>query len=177
MADILARVAALLPEVAAARGALSSAGGSRQQVQVIGQQQQVLARQADEIRAEIKRRDIDIADRTLTAALAHDRSQSGEIRVYDLQARVLRVARAACRDRNGIAIEREHTARRSDGLQQTFSVSPASKSPVDIKPTRNRCQHVEHFLDEHRHVLLADHNDNDCNSVGSSVAFSSLFNQ
>jgi len=97
--------------------------------------------------------------------------------VYDLQARVVRVARAACRDRNGIAIEREHTARRSDGLQQTFSVSPASKSPVDIKPTRNRCQHVEHLLDEHRHVLLADHNDNDCNSVGSSVALSSLFNQ
>jgi hypothetical protein len=26
-------------------------------------------------------------------------------------------------------------------------------------------------------VLLADHNDNDCNSVGSSVAVSSLFNQ
>ena len=51
-----------IAEVAAVRGALSSAGGSRQQVQVIGQQQQVLARQADEIRAEIKRRDIDIAD-------------------------------------------------------------------------------------------------------------------
>ena len=49
------------------RGALSSAGGSRQQVQVIGQQQQVLARQADEIRSEIKRRDIDIADRTINA--------------------------------------------------------------------------------------------------------------
>lgn len=56
-----------LAEVAAVRGALSSAGGSRQQVQVIGQQQQVLARQADEIRAEIKRRDIDIADRILNA--------------------------------------------------------------------------------------------------------------
>lgn len=56
-----------LADVAAARGALSSAGGSRQQVQVIGQQQQVLARQADEIRAEIKRRDIDITDRTLSA--------------------------------------------------------------------------------------------------------------
>lgn len=56
-----------LADVAAARGSLSSAGGSRQQVQVIGQQQQVLARQADEIRAEIKRRDIDITDRTLNA--------------------------------------------------------------------------------------------------------------
>lgn len=56
-----------LADVAAVRGALSSAGGSRQQVQVIGQQQLVLARQADEIRAEIKRRDIDIADRTITA--------------------------------------------------------------------------------------------------------------
>ncbi|MBM3342302.1 MAG: HlyD family secretion protein [Betaproteobacteria bacterium] len=54
-------------DVDAARGALSTAGGSRQQVQVIGQQQVVLARQADEIRAEIKRRDIDIADRTLIA--------------------------------------------------------------------------------------------------------------
>jgi len=58
-----------LADVAAARGALSSAGGSRQQVQVIGQQQLVLARQADEIRAEIKRRDIDIADRTISAPM------------------------------------------------------------------------------------------------------------
>jgi membrane fusion protein (multidrug efflux system) len=56
-----------LADVAAARGALSSASGSRRQVNVIGQQQQVLARQADEIRAEIKRRDIDIADRTINA--------------------------------------------------------------------------------------------------------------
>jgi membrane fusion protein, multidrug efflux system len=56
-----------LADVAAARGALSSAGGSRRQVNVIGQQQLVLARQADEIRAEIKRRDIDIADRTINA--------------------------------------------------------------------------------------------------------------
>lgn len=56
-----------LAEVAAARGALSSAGGSRQQVNVIGQQLLVLMRQADEIRAEIKRRDIDITDRAITA--------------------------------------------------------------------------------------------------------------
>ena len=56
-----------LAEVAAVRGALSSAGGSRRQVNVIGQQLQVLARQADEMRAEIKRRELDIADRTLTA--------------------------------------------------------------------------------------------------------------
>lgn len=56
-----------LAEVDAARGALSSAGGSRKQVGVIGQQLLVLLRQADEMRAEIKRRDIDIADRTLAA--------------------------------------------------------------------------------------------------------------
>jgi membrane fusion protein (multidrug efflux system) len=56
-----------LAEVAAARGSQSSAGGSRQQVQVIGQQLLVLTRQADEMRAEIKRRDIDIADRAITA--------------------------------------------------------------------------------------------------------------
>lgn len=56
-----------LAEVAAARGALSTAGGSRQQVNVIGQQLLVLMRQADEMRAEIRRRDIDIADRAITA--------------------------------------------------------------------------------------------------------------
>lgn len=56
-----------LSEIAAVRGALSSAGGSRRQVDVIGQQLLVLARQADEIRAEIKRREIDIAGRTITA--------------------------------------------------------------------------------------------------------------
>ncbi len=56
-----------LAEIAAARGALSSAGGSRKQVNVIGQQLLVLTRQADEMRAEIKRREIDIGDRTITA--------------------------------------------------------------------------------------------------------------
>ena len=56
-----------LAEVAAVRGTLSSAGGSRRQVNVIQQQLLVLMRQADEVRAEIKRRDIDIADRTLEA--------------------------------------------------------------------------------------------------------------
>ncbi len=54
-------------EAAAVRGALSSAGGSRRQVSVIGQQLLVLARQADEMRAEIKRREVDIADRTINA--------------------------------------------------------------------------------------------------------------
>ena len=54
-------------EVAAVRGTLSSAGGSRRQVNVIAQQLLVLARQAEEMRAEIKRREIDIADRTINA--------------------------------------------------------------------------------------------------------------
>jgi membrane fusion protein (multidrug efflux system) len=53
-------------EVAAARGMLSSAGGSRRQLQVMAQQLLVLQHQADEIRAEIRRRDVDIADRTIT---------------------------------------------------------------------------------------------------------------
>ena len=54
-------------EVAAARGMLSSAGGSRRQLQVMAQQLLVLQHQADEIRAEIRRRDVDIADRTITS--------------------------------------------------------------------------------------------------------------
>ena len=56
-----------LAEVAAVRGTLSSAGGSRRQVNVIGQQLLVLMRQTDELRAEMKRREIDIADRTIAA--------------------------------------------------------------------------------------------------------------
>ena len=54
-------------EVAAVRGTLSSAGGSRRQVNVIAQQLLVLIRQAEEMRAEIKRREIDITDRTISA--------------------------------------------------------------------------------------------------------------
>jgi membrane fusion protein, multidrug efflux system len=54
-------------EVAAARGMLSSASGSRRQLLVLESQIQVLARQADEIRAEVKRRDVDIADRTIAS--------------------------------------------------------------------------------------------------------------
>ena len=56
-----------LADAQAARGTLSAASGSRRQVQVLARQQLVLARQADELRAEIRRRDVDIADRTLTA--------------------------------------------------------------------------------------------------------------
>lgn len=52
-------------EVAAVRGTLAAAGGSRRQLQVMVHQLSVLAHQADEIRAEIRRRDIDIADRTI----------------------------------------------------------------------------------------------------------------
>ena len=52
-------------EVAAVRGTLAAAGGSRRQIQVMVHQLSVLAHQADEIRAEIRRRDIDIADRTI----------------------------------------------------------------------------------------------------------------
>lgn len=54
-------------EVAAVRGTLSAAGGSRRQLQVMAQQRVVLGHQADEIRAEIRRRDVDIADRTISA--------------------------------------------------------------------------------------------------------------
>ena len=56
-----------LAEVAAARGTLSAAGGSRRQIQVMERQLLVLARQADEIRAEIKRQEVDIADRTIVS--------------------------------------------------------------------------------------------------------------
>ena len=54
-------------EAAAARGALSAAGGSRRQLQVIERQLLVLAHQAGEIRAEIRRQDVDIADRTMVS--------------------------------------------------------------------------------------------------------------
>ncbi len=54
-------------DVAAARGMLSSAGGSRRQLHVMGRQLSVLANQAEEIQAEIRRRDVDIADRTIVS--------------------------------------------------------------------------------------------------------------
>jgi len=56
-----------IAEVAAARGVLSSASGSRRQLQVLEGQLLVLARQADEIRAEMKRKEVDIADRTIVS--------------------------------------------------------------------------------------------------------------
>ena len=54
-------------DFAAARGTLSAAGGSRRQVQVLERQRSVFVHQTDEIRAEIRRRDIDIADRTIAS--------------------------------------------------------------------------------------------------------------
>jgi len=54
-------------EVAAVRGTLAAAGGSRRQLEVMKQQLLVLSRQADEMRAEIGRQDIDIADRTIVS--------------------------------------------------------------------------------------------------------------
>ena len=57
-------------DVAAARGALSSAGGSRKQLQVMEQQQKVLGRQAEELRAELRRQELDLADRQIVAPAA-----------------------------------------------------------------------------------------------------------
>ncbi|HZM46953.1 MAG TPA: HlyD family secretion protein [Burkholderiales bacterium] len=54
-------------DYAAARGTLSAAGGSRRQVQVLDRQRTVLGHQVDEISAEIRRRDVDIADRTIAS--------------------------------------------------------------------------------------------------------------
>lgn len=54
-------------EVAGARGTLSAAGGSRRQIHVIERQLLVLAHQAGEIRAEVRRQELDIAARTVVA--------------------------------------------------------------------------------------------------------------
>jgi membrane fusion protein (multidrug efflux system) len=54
-------------DYAAARGTLSAAGGSRRQLQVLERQRSVLGHQVEEIRAEIRRRDVDIADRTIVS--------------------------------------------------------------------------------------------------------------
>lgn len=54
-------------EVAAVRGTLSAAGGSRRQLQVMQRQLLVLMRQADEVRAEAHRQEVDIADRTIAS--------------------------------------------------------------------------------------------------------------
>jgi len=56
-----------MAEVAAVRGSLSAAGGSRRQLQVLERQLLVLARQADEIRAEIRRQETDVADRVIAS--------------------------------------------------------------------------------------------------------------
>jgi membrane fusion protein, multidrug efflux system len=52
-------------DVAAARGTLAAASGSRKQLDVIEQQLLVLTHQAAEIRAEVQRQEVDIADRTI----------------------------------------------------------------------------------------------------------------
>ena len=54
-------------EVAAARGQVSVAGGNRKQLQVLESQLLVLNRQGDEIRAEIRRQEVDISDRTISS--------------------------------------------------------------------------------------------------------------
>ncbi len=54
-------------EVAGVRGTLSAAGGSRRNLQVIAQQLTVLTHQANEIRAQISRQDVDIADRVIVS--------------------------------------------------------------------------------------------------------------
>lgn len=56
-----------LAEMAAARGTLSAAGGSRRQLKVMERQLLVLARQADEIRGEVRRQEVDIADRRIVS--------------------------------------------------------------------------------------------------------------
>jgi membrane fusion protein (multidrug efflux system) len=54
-----------MAEVAAARSTMSAAGGSRRQLNVMERQLLVLMAQAAEVRAEVQRQEIDIADRTI----------------------------------------------------------------------------------------------------------------
>lgn len=54
-------------ELAAARGTVTSAGGSRKQLDVIARQAKVLDHQAEELRAELRRQELDIADRNIVA--------------------------------------------------------------------------------------------------------------
>lgn len=54
-----------MAELAAARSTLSAAGGSRKQLNVIERQLLVLTAQAAEVRAEVERQELDIADRTI----------------------------------------------------------------------------------------------------------------
>ena len=54
-------------DTAAARGNLSAAGGSRRQLQVLERQRAMLVHQIEELGAEVRRRDIDIADRTIVS--------------------------------------------------------------------------------------------------------------
>ncbi|HTP97000.1 MAG TPA: HlyD family secretion protein [Burkholderiales bacterium] len=54
-------------EIAAARGNLSAVGGSRRQLLVIERRLAVLEHQAGEVRAGIRRQEIDIADRTIAS--------------------------------------------------------------------------------------------------------------
>ena len=56
-----------LADIASARGTVAAAHGSRREVSVMQHQYAALAHQADEIRAEIRRRDIDIGDRVITS--------------------------------------------------------------------------------------------------------------
>jgi membrane fusion protein (multidrug efflux system) len=56
-----------LADIASVRGTVAAAHGSRRELQVMQHQYTTLARQVDEIRAEIRRRDIDIADRIVTS--------------------------------------------------------------------------------------------------------------
>jgi len=56
-----------ISEVAAVKGTVSAAGGSRKQLGVMQQQLGVLTHQAAEIRAEVQRQEVDIADRTIKA--------------------------------------------------------------------------------------------------------------
>lgn len=56
-----------LAEIAAVRGMLSAARGSRRQIEVLERQLSVLGHQADEVRAEIERQNVDIADRRIVS--------------------------------------------------------------------------------------------------------------
>ena len=56
-----------ISEVAAVKGTVSAAGGSRKQLGVMQQQLGVLTHQAAEVRAEVQRQEVDIADRTIKA--------------------------------------------------------------------------------------------------------------
>src|SRR6185437_5955586 len=133
---------------------------------------------------ELRRGDAEVEQNTPAVAAArvcrHQRADVGKRRMHERKPHFVGKALTAGRDGLRVAVDREHAAFSTQGLEKECRMTAAPERRIDIVTVRLGSQRPEHLICEHRDVLVhtpGSYNDSESSCDDRSVAASSLFNQ